>query len=213
MLGRYGAAIAVVALCGCTNENTGRQHSLAQSPPEDDAKMTQTRLTYEDSCRRLQKLRLLEPGELPPLPRTMPSCDDEVLGVSFFRTLVADEALENLTLPRTFFGRSEIRGTSFKNTDMSESRLCWNDFMYVDFTATKLTGSDLRASVYENVKFVGADLQNADLRRGTFRECDFTDANLRGAKLNKGAKILESMTPDQRAAIDYQPEGEEPPGG
>ena len=109
--------------------------------------------------------------------------------------------------------RSEIRGTSFKNTDLSESRLCWNDFIDVDFAGAKLAGSDLRASVYKKVKFVGADLQKADLRRSTFQECDFTGADLRGAKLSRGAKVLETLAPDQRRVIDYQPEGEEPPGG
>jgi uncharacterized protein YjbI with pentapeptide repeats len=96
---------------------------------------------------------------------------------------------------------------------LSESSLCWNDFIEVDFTEANLSKSDLRASVFQKVKFVRADLQNADLRRATFQDCDFSGANLHGARLSRDAKVLESLTPDQRGGIDYQPEGEDPPGG
>ena len=49
-----------------------------------------------------------------------PRYDDEQLGVNFFRTQLADARLEGLTLSRTFFGRSEIRGVSFRGTDLSQ---------------------------------------------------------------------------------------------
>jgi uncharacterized protein YjbI with pentapeptide repeats len=72
----------------------------------------------------------------PPIPQRKPRYDDdETLGVSFFRTRVAGD-LSGLTLPRTFFGRSEIKGASFRGTDLRESRLCWNDFIDVDFSET-----------------------------------------------------------------------------
>lgn len=171
------------------------------------------KLSYEDSCRLLQKLDVLPKGDIPRLPASMPAFDDHIHGVSFFRTRVEKESLDNLTIPKTYFARSEIRGTSFKNTDLSESRLCWNDFIEVDFTGAKLSGSDLRASVYENVKFAKADLQKADLRHATFTNCDFTGAIMRGAKLSKDAKVLDSLSLSQRDEIDYQPEGKEPPGG
>ncbi len=213
MHARFSLVIALIVLCGCTNSNDRPQEPNVKKFDGEVHEMPKARLTYDDSCRLLQKLGALPDGELPPLPAAMPAYDDETLGVSFFRTFVGSDALDNLTLPRTYFARSEIRGTSFKNTDLSESRLCWNDFIEVDFTKAKLAGSDLRASVYERVKFIGADLQNADLRRATFTDCDFTGADLRGAKLSKGAKTLESLTADQRGGIDFQPEGEEPPGG
>jgi uncharacterized protein YjbI with pentapeptide repeats len=175
--------------------------------------MSNARRTYAESCHLLQTLGILPKGDIPPLPAVMPAFDDAHLGVSFFRTFLGDKALENLALPRTYFGRSEIRGTSFKNSDLSESRLCWNDFIDVNFTEATLRGSDLRASVYERVKFVRADLQNADLRCAKFEDCHFAGANFRGAKATKGARILESLAPEQLAGINYQPEGEEPPGG
>lgn len=213
MLARLSLVVAFIVLCGCTNSNDQRQQAPTKKNGDEAREMPQPRLSYKDSCRLLQKLGMLPAGNIPRLPAAMPAHDDEVLGVSFFRALVGKDSLDDLTLPRTYFGRSEIRGTSFKNTDLSESRLCWNDFIGVDFTETKLVESDLRASVYEKVKFVKTDLQNADLRRATFRDCDFTGASLRGAKLSKNAKVLESLAPDQRTVVDYQPEGEDPPGG
>src|SRR5262245_50280372 len=89
-----------------------------------------TRLSYEESCRLLQRLRLYSDagteGVIPPIPDHRPQHDDKApLGVRFFRTWVGEDDLENLTLPRTFFGRSEIGPASFKNTDLSESTLCW----------------------------------------------------------------------------------------
>jgi BTB/POZ domain-containing protein KCTD9 len=80
------------------------------------------KLTYEDSCRELQKAGWLAPGIVPGFPLKRPSYDDDgVLGVRLFRTQTKDKILEHLTLPRTFFGRSEIRNVSFARTDLSES--------------------------------------------------------------------------------------------
>src|SRR5437764_1381806 len=98
-----------------------------------------TRLSYEESCRLVQRLgypNAEAEGAILPIPDHWPQCDDEApIGVSFFRTRVGagEHDLENLTLPRTFFGRSEIGPVSFKNTDLSESTMCWNDFTKVNF--------------------------------------------------------------------------------
>jgi BTB/POZ domain-containing protein KCTD9 len=168
------------------------------------------RLTYEESCRLLLRLGCLYAGDygggLPVLPDRRPEPGDDLPhGVSFFRTWlgsgqpfglkasspehegggIGEHDLENLTLPRTFFGRSEVSYISFSNTDLSESTLCWNDFIEVDFTDADLSEGDLRASIYTRTLFVRANLRNADLRRSTFEECDFTDADLRGAKLTR----------------------------
>src|SRR5262245_21815163 len=140
------------------------------------------RLSYEDSCRLLQRLGYPDAGAegmIPPIPDRRPQCDDAgPLGVSFFRTFVGEGDLENLTLPRTFFGRSEIGPVSFKNTDLSESTLCWNDFNGVNFTDADLSGSDLRASFFSETDFVRTNLRYADLRRSNFEACDFTDADM-----------------------------------
>ena len=77
--------------------------------------MSEARLSYAESILRLQELGFLDPGEQPPMPDQMPQPgDDEPLGLRFFRTFVGEGAeLSNLTIPRTFFGRSEISGASF----------------------------------------------------------------------------------------------------
>ena len=169
------------------------------------------RRSYEDSCGELLARGLIE--DLPPLPPQRPLHDDEALGISFFRTLLADEDLSNMTIPRTFFGRSEIRSVSFRNTDLSESTLCWNDFVEVDFTACTLGRSDMRAAMFKTALFTNADLCSADLRRSTFDGCDFSGADLRGAKLTReqGAKLR--LSQGQAHSILWQDDGDEPGGG
>ncbi len=173
-----------------------------------------TRLSYEDSCVRLQK-DYLSGDKIPPMPDHLPQYDDEELGVSFFKTFVGEgDDLGNLTLPRTFFGRSEINDARFVNTDFTESNLCWNDFFNVDFTNAILARSDLRASTFVRVKFVSADLSHADMRMSSFENCDFERATMAGAVLTveQGARL--ALSDIQRAQIAWtNDEGPEPGGG
>jgi BTB/POZ domain-containing protein KCTD9 len=173
------------------------------------------RLSYEESCRLLQERGFLDQGSIPPLPAQMPSPgDDGPLGVSFFRTGVWEDALDNLTLPRTFFGRSEVSEISFRNTDLSESWLCWNDFIEVDFTEANLSRCDLRASLFQEVKFVRTDLSGTDLCQSEFTDCDFTEANMQKTRLTRGQGDELRLSDVQRREIDWQEEeGEEPAGG
>jgi uncharacterized protein YjbI with pentapeptide repeats len=164
----------------------------------------EARRTYEHSCQELQQLGLLDPGAIPPLPAQRPSYDDEQpLGVSFFRTLVSAD-LSNMTLPRTFFGRSEVSEASFRNSDLSGSTLCWNDFVSVDFSNCSLKGSDMRASTFKHVNFTRSDLQDADLRLSQFEDCDFTDANLRGAKLTRSQAKRIGLSASQKEGVAWQ---------
>lgn len=195
------------------------------------------RSSYEESCRILQQLKYLGEGIIPPIPEHPgydPENDDEDhRGITFFRAWVGvgrpfglqpfdpagwedvpEHALDNLTLPRTFFGKSEIGPISFKNTDLSESTLCWNDFIKVDFTDADLSGADLRAAIFRQVAFVRTNLRNADLRRSNFEVCDFTDADMRGAKLTREQTEQIALSHQQQNVIDWQEsEGDEPPGG
>jgi uncharacterized protein YjbI with pentapeptide repeats len=141
--------------------------------------------------------------------------DDEPLGLSFFKTFVGDGAdLSNLTIPRTFFGRSEISNTSFRNTDLSESNLRWNDFIDVDFTEATLARADLRASIYTRVNFTRTDLRGADLRRADFEDCIFDGAAMDRAILTRDQGLGLSLSAPQRAAIEWRDEdGPEPSGG
>jgi len=177
--------------------------------------MPNTRLSYEESCRRLQQ-DYLGDGVIPPLPDHLPRPDDEEpLGVAFFRTFVGEgDDLSNLFLPRTFFGRSEINHAAFRNTDFSESNLCWNDFVHVDFTDAILTGSDLRASLFQCVRFVRTDLRRAGLRRSTFEACVFEGALMEGAILTQNQKAMMELSQGQLDDIAWSSdEGDEPDGG
>lgn len=174
----------------------------------------QFRRSYEESCHELQHDGWLEHGAIPPLPTKPPAYDDgEPLGVRFFRTRVSGD-LSNMTLPRTFVSRSEVAAVSFKNTDLSESTLCWNDFVGVDFREGSLRGSDLRAATFNGVNFSLCDLRDADLRRSSFEDCDFTDSDLRGAKLTPAQATRMGLSLRQRESVAWQQDdGEEPERG
>ncbi|NOT41190.1 MAG: pentapeptide repeat-containing protein [Alphaproteobacteria bacterium] len=148
------------------------------------------------------------------MPDRRPQYDDEEhLGISFFRRSVVGD-LSNLTLPRTFFGRSEIRDTRFRNTDLRESNFCWNDFVGIDFSHAVLRDCDLRASMFERVSFVEADLASADLRRSRFTNCRFDRASMEGAVLTREQGKTIALSAAQIAAVKWvDNEGEEPEGG
>ena len=182
--------------------------------PEPDGLNGMPRLSYEESCRVLERYNVVEPGNTPPMPDRRPRHDDANPGVTFLRLMVAEAKLEHLTLSRTFFGRSEIRATSFKDSDLSHSTANWNDFIDVDFSAADLSRSDLRACVFERVRFRGANLSGVDFRYCGFKNCDFSEAEVAEAKfaLRTGKSLR--LTPEQQSVIDWQADdGEEPEGG
>jgi BTB/POZ domain-containing protein KCTD9 len=173
------------------------------------------RLSYARSCVQLQKAGYLDPGPIPPIPKRMPKFDDpEPLGVNFFRTHIENARFDNLTLARTFFGRSEFVGVSFKNSDVSESNFCWNDFTKVDFTDATLELSDLRSSTFTKTLFIKANLKKADLRRSEFEGCSFEGANLEGAVVHDRQKAKLHLSEAQvRQAVWTKDDGAEPGGG
>jgi uncharacterized protein YjbI with pentapeptide repeats len=183
------------------------------SPESRDARRQQ-RLSYEESCKALQHVGYLKEGAIPPVPDHRPRYDDnEPLGLQFFRTRVKDDGLDNMTLRRTFFGKSEVGPASFKNTDLSESTFCWNDFNNVDFTDADLSKSDLRGSLFHEVIFVRADLHDSDLRQSRFEKCDFANATMQRAKLTREQGKTIALSANQRQEIDWQDSDGEPPGG
>jgi BTB/POZ domain-containing protein KCTD9 len=178
--------------------------------------MTQPRLGYEDSIRRLRELGFLGADEQPVMPDQVPQPEDEeALGLGFYKTIVGEGAdLSNLTLSRSFFGRSEIGNASFRNTDLSESNLRWNDFIDVDFSEATLTRADLRASNYTRVNFTRANLCGADLRRADFEDCVFDSAAMDGTVLTRKQGSRLPLSSVQKAAIAWcDDDGEEPSGG
>jgi uncharacterized protein YjbI with pentapeptide repeats len=176
--------------------------------------MPNPRLSYNESCQRLQNDYLGE-GVMPPLPDHLPRPEDEEpLGVSFFRTFVGEgDDLSDLFLPHTFFGRSEINDAAFRNTDFTESNLCWNDFVNVDFTDAVLAGSDMRASLFQRVKFIRTDLRGADLRRSTFEGCIFEGALMKGVIVTPNQKGMMGLNKSQIEELVLSEEGDEPDGG
>ena len=173
------------------------------------------RLSYELSCARLRQLGLLDADDHPPLPDRLPQPgDDAPLGVSIFRTRLEDAVdFSDLTLPRTFFGRSEVNRVSFWNCDLHESNLCWNDFNGTDFTGADLVGSDMRSSIFERVLFVTTNLSGADLRRSSFIDCDFEQAAMKGVLLTRPQAATMYLSEPQRQDIDWRDESGPEPGG
>lgn len=173
--------------------------------------MSDQRLSYEDSCEKLQPDYI---AETPPMPKRMPRYDDEELGLSFFRTFVDAGDFSNLSIPRTYFGRSKFNGTSFQNTDLSQSCLCWNDFVDVDFSDPELADADLRGSTFRRVRFRSANLKNADLRNSSFENCEFDGADLSNAILSRSQRKSLSLASEQKKSIDWRwRRGQLPDGG
>src|SRR5262249_18351001 len=96
-------------------EQCPREHDLVleppnKKPPQVRGKKSKTtgRYSYAKSCEYLQLLGHLEKGEIPTMPPGLPRDEEGQFGISFFRTCVVEDDLEDLTLPRTFIGRSEV---------------------------------------------------------------------------------------------------------
>lgn len=179
------------------------------------------RLTAEHSFKHIRDSGWDAPDEASALPAKMPSVSDTELGLRFFRTCVSNEQFDDLTIPRTFYGRSEIKSVTFECSDLSESRMCWNDWEHCDFRGANLSGCDLRRSTFEYCYFIGTNLTGADLRGARFEKCSFSGAVMRGVKLEKQfrlsrwlrAKALK-LSPEQIRDINWVTiVGEEPPGG
>jgi uncharacterized protein YjbI with pentapeptide repeats len=174
------------------------------------------RLLPHLSYARLCDLGLLDPNELSSPPERMPRHDDEgPLGFSVFRQRLDDDLdLSDLSLPRTFFGRSEINRVCFRNTELRESNLCWNDFLGTDFTDADLARSDMRSSIFERVTFVNTNLDGADLRQSTFTACNFEGATMKGAVLTREQGPALHLSEAQKIAVDWhESDGPLPDGG
>jgi uncharacterized protein YjbI with pentapeptide repeats len=182
--------------------------------PADQLKLLQE-TGFIDKLRRLGEELPLDDANQLRMPDHMPRPDDALLSsLSFFRTCIEDAEFADLTLPWTFFNRSEVTGVTFKNTDLRGSFMCWNDWSRCDFTDADLTGCDMRASGFEQCRFVRSTLVDADLRRSDFDGCDLTGANLAGAKLTCAQGQRLDLSDSQRRVIDWQDaDGPEPDGG
>lgn len=174
-----------------------------------------SRLSYEASWKRIVDLGYLDGKIEPHFPAHRPTVDDEgPQGMEFFRTDVVGEDLSGLTLRRSYFGRCLIERTSFRNTDLTESSLCWNDFTDVRFDGAVLSGCDLRASQFDQTSFDHADLARADLRHSEFRHCTARSANLTGAVMTLAQVRQLDLSAAQTSSADIRSDdGPEPEGG
>lgn len=179
------------------------------------------RKSLEDTWRVLESMGHEMPrmGDgTPHVASRMQNLDDAApVNIAFFRTMWQQADLSNLTLARMFFGRSGFEGVKFRNTDLSQSRMCWNDFVRCDFTGADMRGCDLRAVNFDGCVFADANLSGADLRRSTFDACIFTGADLTGAiahKRSAAEDLIPLLTKKQQSAMRWVSEdGPEPPGG
>jgi hypothetical protein len=179
------------------------------------------RRSLEDTWKYLDKQGHSMPwtrDRKPFVPPRKPRYDDKVLGFSFFRCVLEDADLSNTTVPRTYFGRSLLERIAFRNTDLSQSVMCWNDFIDCDLSRADLTRSDIRSATFQRCLFVGADLRWADLRGSAFEGCDFTGANLRGAKADEEFghewELIGRLSEKQRKGMKwYEDPGPDPDGG
>lgn len=172
--------------------------------------------SYDESIEVLRNRGILGSEEEPPMPDRMPNPDDsDPLGLSFFRMGFDNGAdLSELSIPRTFFGKSEIEGVSFRCTDLSESNLRWNDFVDVNFSEAVLVGADLRASEYVRVNFSASNLSGADLRYANYESCSFEGAKMTGTLLAEAQRLELQLSQSQLDEISWQPDhGPEPSGG
>jgi hypothetical protein len=152
------------------------------------------------------------------VPETMPHPTGGRGTRDYYKCGLANADYSNLTLPRVFFGRSFVERVNYRNTDLSQSWMCWNDFVDCDLSGADLSGCEMRSSIFRRCRFVGANLAGADLRRSSFEGCDFTGAVLRGTRADEGYadeyELTERLSVEQLEAMEWHEDpGPEPPGG
>jgi hypothetical protein len=176
--------------------------------------------SYQESFERLAGLVEII-GEPRPDVLRPPRYDDEEVGPSVFRSLVADVDLTDLTLPGLYVARSQMTSCNFARSDLHLSTFNWSDITHCEFTDCDLRGSDLRACNFADCSFRGADLSDADVRGSAFERCDFSGATCNGLILNRRRGLLGwsfeelklPLSRDQQARVKWTSEYTEPGGG
>jgi hypothetical protein len=152
-------------------------------------------------------------GGEPFIPPGMPNSGDENPLFGLHGSHEID--FSGLSLPRMHFGRDLFERTSFANTDLTESRMCWDDFDDCDFTGADLTACDMRYCGFVRCKFIGTVMRRTDLRQSTFEECEFLGADLTGAIFDEdNLPFVDYLSEQQKLIVAWTPvSGPEPPGG
>ncbi|MDN5215835.1 pentapeptide repeat-containing protein [Fulvivirgaceae bacterium BMA12] len=206
--------VVIGLLYGCAGDRSKTHSDLEDQEIVSPGKDPEPRKSFEETIAILRASGIVDETQDPKIPEDMPQYDDrELVGFKLFRIGLENKDLNNLNMPMTFFYKSEIWKCSFKNTNLHQSNLCWNDFIDVNFSTADLSGSDLRASIFENVLFRETNLSGADLRKSYFEGCDFTLSKMLGTKLTRDAASTLNLSETQIRDIDWQDnEGEEPAG-
>jgi uncharacterized protein YjbI with pentapeptide repeats len=176
------------------------------------------RLSWSQTWRQLERdgfdLGDRTPTGRPFHPRKMPSFDDKRRGFGFFKEGLEDGDMSNLSLSRLFVGRSRFKEVDFSNSDLSESRLCWNDFVNCRFQHAILKGCDGRASIWKKCDFRDADLSRCDWRHSRFVKCRFESALCEGMRLTRDQNGHLELDEQQLAQVHWcEDAGDEPEGG
>ncbi len=200
LVGHCRSAAPAAELCRSATEGVGVRRSLEE--------------TWRFLASEGERVPRRPDGE-PFVPDAMPNHNDPAgrIGFSYFKYRLEDADNSDLTLPRTFFGRSYFVRVRFANTDLTESRMCWNDFVDCDFGRADLSRCDMRASRFKGCSFAGAILRDADLRGSSFAECVFAGADLAGAVADDDVYTSAFSDEQYERMVWHEDVGEQAPGG
>jgi len=123
-------------------------------------------------------------------------------GFSLFRTFIENDDLAHLTIPYTYMGKIRSYQASFRQSDLSHSRLAAGLFTDCDFSDADFSGS-LLANCYMGCTFEGAILKDVDFRSSWFEACTFAGAAMKGAKLLKQQAAMVTLSEVQRSEIRW----------
>lgn len=116
--------------------------------------------------------------------------------------------LDPLTIPRSYFGKVRGYQVSFRQSNLSRSRLAAGLFTDCDFSEADFSEA-LLANCYSGCTFEGAILKNTDFRSLWFEECMFAGASMSGAKLLKCQACMLTLSETQFAQIDWHEDTDE----
>lgn len=95
------------------------------------------------------------------------------------RLVLINKNLDGSKLNSTNMHSANLRGTSFRKSDLSYAILSESDLSYTDFQQAMLVGASLRSANLSYARLNGTDMSYADLRNA-----NLTEVSLVGAKLD-----------------------------
>ena len=174
------------------------------------------RQSQKDSWRRAVELGayVIPKADSKSLEDFVPELNPAQERLSFFRSLIEDCDLSDLTLDELDCCRCTFDRVTIVNSSLLKASMCWNDFLDCEFVSTDLMHADMRASVFLRCAFNDSKLDFADLRRSTFEFCEFLGASLVNTKLTYEQGEGLQLDKTQCEQIDWHDDaGPEPYGG